>query len=1075
MLRATRFYTFLHFYAVGLSLLFYLNTTAQTIAGTSNSNTWALVVGISDYQDLEDLQFADKDAEEFIKYLTSEAGGALDEELHIKKLINEEATYTNIYTGLDWLLEKCQEGDRAIIFFAGHGGVKSNLNPPPGLLLGHDTNKNNYLSGAVRLSELNFYLSTTSQKGEVILVVDACRAGKDNEAGLKGAQAVNYALSQPQGDITKIISCQANEFSHESEKWGGGRGIFSYHLLEGLYGLADADNDNQITLKEIGRYVEDNVPKWADPDQQNPTYLGTNKNLIISEVVPELLAAVETEGTSALPEFGSSNIRGFKETVLRSVDTVLRKTFREFEEALASESSLSSPSTETLYSELMAAPELEALHTSIKRDYVAALLNDVQQALKRYLKGDMIEMEYRFKSKTNTYEKYPGYLAQAIELLGPDHILHSALVAKQLYFEGILLRFQADQSGGDTDLMQLAMEKQQAALKYDSLASFVYNEIGVIYSRSNEWEKAYPYYKRAIQLSPDWSIPYTNLAAGKITQRSLEEKIQAVEQSIQLNPDYYMAYVIAGGLYESKGNYLKAEAAYRKAITKADWHYLALERLGKLLIKTARYEEANKHLQKAEYNKQFFLGHLEHEDTVDLNEELETPASITSSEYLYDDEYISSLLNKIKDDPGDTTSYLQLGEVYLFLDSLKSAEQMLKKALLYSDGFEKAHVKLAELLSNQSRYEEQEIHQKRLLELQPDKTSYWYALAKLYRESGQLFKEEQLYKHKDFPVAQWRKDDLLGRLYEEQGFYDQAETQYQPYKNEPLGTNQLFHFYDRQIERFPESPQYPYRNALLMQDILTKKLEDEDTIVEESVVERIYQAKEYFDKALEIKPDWFEASQERAVFMDTFLPYAFELRDVQQAYERALALDPDNSFVQTQLVETHDELLGFEQALYYLKQLQKNQRIDYIQRLQLGRYLAYGGQYDEAFAILDTAYNFQPKDENVIALLGFITFQQYLAGGSDESTPSDTKNKTSLDRALYYQQQILEWYPDNQDANYNLGLIALQEEQPKEAINWFKEAVENGFNYPLVFQYDTRLTDFRTTRDYRKIEKLLKK
>ena len=39
------------------------------------------------------------------------------------------------------------------------------------------------------------------------------------------------------------MSCQPNEYSIEGEQWGGGRGAFSYHLVDALYGLADANAD----------------------------------------------------------------------------------------------------------------------------------------------------------------------------------------------------------------------------------------------------------------------------------------------------------------------------------------------------------------------------------------------------------------------------------------------------------------------------------------------------------------------------------------------------------------------------------------------------------------------------------------------------------------------------------------------------------------------------------------------------------------------------------------------------------------------------------------------------------------
>lgn len=69
----------------------------------SDKNTYAVVIGISDYQDKDilDLRFADKDAEAFSNFLRSPAGGALDGD-HLKVLTNEAATAAQIAVSATW-------------------------------------------------------------------------------------------------------------------------------------------------------------------------------------------------------------------------------------------------------------------------------------------------------------------------------------------------------------------------------------------------------------------------------------------------------------------------------------------------------------------------------------------------------------------------------------------------------------------------------------------------------------------------------------------------------------------------------------------------------------------------------------------------------------------------------------------------------------------------------------------------------------------------------------------------------------------------------------------------------------
>lgn len=92
------------------------------------SKTYAVVVGISDYQDpdIPDLRFADRDAIAFADFLRSSAGGTLDAN-HMKVLINQEATSAQFAIALDWLWEVVKENDKVFIYFSGHGDVEKKV------------------------------------------------------------------------------------------------------------------------------------------------------------------------------------------------------------------------------------------------------------------------------------------------------------------------------------------------------------------------------------------------------------------------------------------------------------------------------------------------------------------------------------------------------------------------------------------------------------------------------------------------------------------------------------------------------------------------------------------------------------------------------------------------------------------------------------------------------------------------------------------------------------------------------------------------------------------------------------
>ncbi|MFZ1514509.1 MAG: caspase family protein, partial [Saprospiraceae bacterium] len=210
--------------------------TEQSTSGA----TYAVVVGISDYQDkdIPDLRYADKDAEAFANFLRSEAGGKLDKD-HLKMLLNKEATMAQFANALDWLWENVKEGDQAIIYFSGHGDVEKKSLTQPGFLLCWDAPARVYMAGgAFALPMLQEVISTLSiqNKAKVIVITDACRSGKLAGNSVGGAQATASNLSKQFANEIKILSCQPNEYSIEGEQWGGGRGAFSFNLVNALYG-----------------------------------------------------------------------------------------------------------------------------------------------------------------------------------------------------------------------------------------------------------------------------------------------------------------------------------------------------------------------------------------------------------------------------------------------------------------------------------------------------------------------------------------------------------------------------------------------------------------------------------------------------------------------------------------------------------------------------------------------------------------------------------------------------------------------------------------------------------------------
>ena len=222
----------------------------------------AVIVGVSEYKNFpeeQQLLYADDDAKTLYDFLRTKA--EIDSS-NIHVFLNAEAHGASIKAHLYRILFKeSQPGDVVIFYFAGHGDVDATIDD--GFLLMHDVSADGdyFISDALQVSDVQGLITTAGSKGvKVILITDACRAGKlvgDSRGALHTTAALlrewNYAL--------KLVSCQSDQSSMEGERWGDGHGVFTFHLVNGLMGLADENKDKVVSFGEISDYVRAHVKK----------------------------------------------------------------------------------------------------------------------------------------------------------------------------------------------------------------------------------------------------------------------------------------------------------------------------------------------------------------------------------------------------------------------------------------------------------------------------------------------------------------------------------------------------------------------------------------------------------------------------------------------------------------------------------------------------------------------------------------------------------------------------------------------------------------------------------------------
>ena len=214
-----------NFFLLLLSAFCCLQLSTKAQSQPAARNTYAIVIGISGYQDpiIPRLTYADRDAGFFADWLKSNRVNPV-KETNLKLFLNEEATIANIYTAFDWLKTAVSENDYVYIYFSGHGDIETDNQTSKGYLLAWNSPSNNYTNNAIAVNDLNDLANslTTLNKAKVILITDACHSGKMAGDFYKGRKLTANNLRLVLNNQVRLASCQADELAAEGPGWGGG-------------------------------------------------------------------------------------------------------------------------------------------------------------------------------------------------------------------------------------------------------------------------------------------------------------------------------------------------------------------------------------------------------------------------------------------------------------------------------------------------------------------------------------------------------------------------------------------------------------------------------------------------------------------------------------------------------------------------------------------------------------------------------------------------------------------------------------------------------------------------------------
>lgn len=507
-------------------------------------DTYAIIIGISDYKVVPDLHYAHKDAEAFQRFLLSNAGGSVPPE-NIETFLNENANRPNVGDAISIIARKAKPGDRVWFFFAGHGDMEDLTQIENGLLLLYNSPNGNYFGmndDVLEILDLKRYLSPLAQRGvEMIFIVDACHSG-NLKGGVEGVQQTASALTASWGKEYKILSCQPNQLSLESAEWGGGRGLFSFELEEGMKGLADTNNDGVVSMYELQSYIQTNVAKFSE-GKQIPLVSG-DLSKPIATVNPTILAALKKEKAADYPLLAVANTKGNEEKYIDSLDDKGKMLYASFNKNLEIKQLIWPKDTNAIHDYRLFEKNYakNPLFAGMRRSLSAALNDRFNGIVSPLLKG-----ETSYSSRDECYYA-AAELDTCMHLLGEEHYMYTNIKARKLFMDAMALTWamtETEYNIGYKPTVEEALDLLEQSAKLEPNAAYTLSALGVRYTFLFDYDKANAAFQKYLDLRPnDFSarytlaVIYTNLKqydkAGEITEELLKEHPEMVDLKYQL-------------------------------------------------------------------------------------------------------------------------------------------------------------------------------------------------------------------------------------------------------------------------------------------------------------------------------------------------------------------------------------------------------------------------------------------------------------------------------------------------------------------------------------------------------------
>jgi len=256
--------------------------TLSIVREARQGRMWVVAIGVGTYQDshIEGLRFPAADARAVYDYFARAFDLPAEQRF---LLVDQQATLRAIKSllGTKLAAQASNPEDTVVLYFAGHGWAEAGAGSIDAdllskYLLPYDAELADPYSTALDVDELTNIVRRLLPE-RVVVIIDSCFSGaagarspfdprRDRLRGVVTGEFLDRLVDAGKGRVV-LTASGPNEAAGERTDFG--HGIFTYFLLNGLGGAADADHDGEVDVDELYRFVWDRVTA-ATAGKQNP-------------------------------------------------------------------------------------------------------------------------------------------------------------------------------------------------------------------------------------------------------------------------------------------------------------------------------------------------------------------------------------------------------------------------------------------------------------------------------------------------------------------------------------------------------------------------------------------------------------------------------------------------------------------------------------------------------------------------------------------------------------------------------------------------------------------------------------